>query len=188
MRFSTILFPLAILASLVVASPIADEPRSPFPEGGDNFIEERGDPAKLTAVHSAAAPKYEAVHVRPNPAAEGKHVEGTGVTVKPGKSKRSDYNELDGRVTPYATFVVCTGYGCGGYCYGYYLPVHPYTCYWVHWYNSLYVRASDGLTYGVFVGNYCRGMLFLFPPFDAISSPLSRFADLTSWKACLFPT
>src|ERR1700733_3958176 len=165
MRFSTILFPLAILASFVVASPITEEPRSPVPVEGDNFIEKRGDHAKITAVHSAAAPKYEAVHVIPNPGVKDNHVEGTGVTAKlpPGKSKRSDYNELDGRATPYATLVVCTGYGCRGSCYGYYLPVSPYWCYWVHWYNSLYVRASDGLTYGVFVGDYCWwGMFFFF--------------------------
>ena len=171
MRFSTILSSLTILASLVVASSIAEEPRSPVPE-------ERGDHSKITAVHSAAEPKYEAVHVRPNPGVKDNHVEGTGVTGKPGKSKRSDYNELDSRRTPYATLVVCTGYGCSGPSYGYYLSVAPYWCYWVHWYwyNSLYVKANDGLTYGVFVGDWCWwGMFFLCHIFPT----LSRFADLT---------
>jgi len=143
MRFSTFIFPLTILAALVLASP----------------LEERG--TKVSEVPSVPKPKYEPVSVKPNPASEGAHVEGgKGVTVpKPQKSKRSDYNELDGRSTPYGTLVVCTGYGCGGYCYGYSLPVRAYFCYWVQWYNSLYVWAPSGLTYGVFVGHSCGGVL-----------------------------
>ena len=140
MRFSTILFPLAVLASLVLASP----------------LEERA--TKVTAVASAAKPKGEAgtANVRPGTAV---HAEGTGATVaKPGKSKRSEYNELDGRATPYATLYVCTGYGCSGSCYWYSLPVAPWVCHWTIWYNSLYVAASDGLTYGVFVGTNCYGL------------------------------
>jgi len=143
MRFSTLIFPLVMLASLVLASP----------------LEGRG--TKVSEVASASEPKYEAVSVTPNPASEGAHVKGgNGVTVvKPGKSKRSDYNELDGRSTPYGTLVVCTGYGCSGSCYGYSLPVSPYVCYWVNWYNSFYISAYTGLTYGVYVGNNCGGVL-----------------------------
>ena len=143
MRFSTFIFPLTILAGLVLAAP----------------LEERG--TKLTEVAGAPGPEHGAVDGKASPASEGVHVEGgKGVTVgKPGSSKRSDYNELDGRSTPYATFYVFTGYGCRGYYYGYYLPVRPYVCYWVHSFNSFYIAASDGLTYGVFVGHYCRGVL-----------------------------
>ena len=113
MRFSTFIFPLTILAGLVLASP----------------LEERG--TKVTEVASASEPKYGPVSSNRTQSSEGVHVEGgKGVTVaKPGKSKRSDYNQLDGRSTPYGVLVVCTGYGCGGDCYGYSLPVNPYICY-----------------------------------------------------------
>ena len=143
MLFSKLILPFTILAGLVLASP----------------LEERG--TKVSEVASASKPKYEVVPVKPNPASDGTPVKGGGgvTVVKPGKSKRSDHNELDGRSTPYATFVACTGYGCSGYCYGYSLPVRAYVCYWVHWYNSFYIWASDGLTYGVYVGNTCRGVL-----------------------------
>ena len=108
MRFSTILFPLAVLASLVLASP----------------VEERA--TKLTAVASAAKPKGEAGAVaKPRPGA-AVHAEGTGATVaKPGTSKRSDYNELDRRGTDYGTFYLCTGYGCAGYFNAYQSPCRP---------------------------------------------------------------
>jgi hypothetical protein len=144
MRFSTFIFPLTILAGFVLASP----------------LEERG--TKITEVASASEPKYEAVNGKSTPPSAGAHVEGggTGVTVeKPGKSKRSDYNELDGRSTPYGTLYVYTGYGCSGDYYGYDLPVDAYTCYWVHWFNSFKVVASSGLTYGVYVGHDCGGVL-----------------------------
>ena len=144
MRFSAILFPLTILTGLILASP----------------VEERS--TGLSAVASAVKPKFANANgqVRPSVAA---HVEGgnaSNVTVTdPGVSKRADYNELTGRATPYATLVVCTGYGCSGNCYGYYLPVRPWTCYatGVTFY-SLYVWATDGLTYGVYVGPNCYGL------------------------------
>jgi len=140
MRFSTILFPLAVLASLVLASP----------------IEERA--TKLTAVASAAKPKGEAGAAKPRPEA-AVHAEGTGATAaKPGTSKRSDSNELDRRLTDYGFFYVCTEYDCGGYCEWYYLPVDHCVCYWTIWYNSLYIAADDGLNYGVFVGTDCWGL------------------------------
>jgi len=147
MRFSTFIFPLTILAAgLVLASP----------------LEERG--TKVSEVPSASEPKYEVISVKPNPASEGAHVEGGGKGVtakKPSKSKRSDHNELDGRSTPYGTLLVCPDYGCGGYCYGYSLPVNSYVCTWVYWYNSFYISAYDGLTYGVFVGNNCGDWSFV---------------------------
>ena len=101
----------------------------------------------------------------PNPSPKGVHVEGgKGVTVaKPSKSKRSDHNELDGRSTPYGTLIVYTGYGCSGYYYGYPLPVSPNVCYWVHWYNSFYISAYNSLTYGVYVGHNCGGVLRYYP-------------------------
>jgi len=143
MHFSTFIFPLTILAGLVLASP----------------LEERG--TKVSEVALASEPKFGAVNPESSPASEGVHVEGgKGVTVeKPGKSKRSDYNELDGRSTPYGTLYVYTGYGCSGYYYGYSLPVRPYVCYWVHAFNSFYIRANSGLTYGVYVGHNCGGVL-----------------------------
>jgi len=145
MRFSTFIFPLTILAGLVLASP----------------LEERG--TRVTEVASASEPKFEASSFKSNPVSKGVHVEGgKGVTAeKPGKSKRSDYNQLDGRSTPYATLIVCTNYGCGGDCYGYSLPVSAYVCYGVHWYNSFWIRADDGLTYGVYVGNNCGAWAFV---------------------------
>jgi hypothetical protein len=140
MRFSTILFPLAVLASLVLASP----------------VEERA--TKLTAVASAAKPKGEAgVAAKPRPGA-AVHAQGTGATVaKPGTSKRSDYNEFDGRHTS-DTLVVFTDYGCSGDYAAYSLPVTPCYCDWTIWYKSLYVEADNGLGYGVFVGPDCDGL------------------------------
>jgi len=103
MRFSTILFPLAVLASPV---------------------EERA--TKLTAVASAAKPKGEAgaaAKARPGAAV---HAEGTGATLaKPGTSKRSGYSELDGRGTGYATLYLFANYDCEGDFEAYSLPVDP---------------------------------------------------------------
>ena len=145
MRFSTILFPLAVLASLVLASP----------------VEERA--TTLAAVASAAKPKGEAGTVNVGPKAAAVHAEGSiGATVaKPGASKRSDYNELDRRGTDYGKFWVCSGYGCTGNCYWYYLPTSHCVCWWTIWYNSLYIEvdyAGVGLNYGVFAGTNCYGL------------------------------
>ena len=143
MRFSTILFPLAVLASLVLASP----------------VEERA--TKLTAVASAAKPKGEADAVaKPRPGG-AVHAEGTGATLaKPGTSKRSDYNELDRRGTDYGTFYVYAGYGCTGYFNAFNLPVDHCVCYWTFSYNSVYIATKNGvgLNYGVFVGTNCYGL------------------------------
>ena len=142
MRFSTILFPFAVLASFVLASP----------------VEKRA--AKLTAVASAAKPKGEvaAAAAKPRPGA-AVHAEGTGATVaKPGTSKRSDYNELDGRGTDDAILFVFADSDCSGNFSGYYLPVDHCVCYCTTWYNSLYIWADDGLNYGVFVGTDCWGL------------------------------
>ena len=141
MRFSTILVPFAALASLVLASP----------------LEERA--TKLTAVASAPQPKggVDAV-AKPRPGG-AVHAEGTGATLaKPGRSKRSDYNELDRRKTDYGTFYIYAGYGCTGYWNGISLPVTHCFCYWTFWYNSVYVAAGDGLNYGVYVAANCYGI------------------------------
>ena len=147
MRFSTFIFPLTILAGVVLASP----------------LEERG--TSVTEVAAFVPPKHEAVSPKSNPSPKGVHVEGgKGVTVaKPSKSKRSEYNQLDGRSTDYGTFIVYTGSGCGGDYYEYDLPVDFNTCYGVHWYNSFYISASDSLTYGVYVGHDCGGVLWSHP-------------------------
>jgi len=148
MRFSTILFPLAVLASLALASPVE--------------VEERATKVKVTAVESAAKPEGEAVAAKPLPGA-AVHAEGTGATVaKPGKSKRSDYNELDARLTEYAVLYVFTGYGCSGSFAGYSLPVDRCRCYGTIGYNSAFIAASDGLYYGVFASLNCYGTLLSY--------------------------
>jgi hypothetical protein len=147
MHFSSIIFPVAILAGLVLASP----------------IEERG--TGLSTVESAVEPKFETAEAEIHPSATAQ-IEGSDATsAKPGTSKRSEHNELADRSTSYGTLILCTGRGCSGACYGYSLPVKPYTCYGSITYNSLYVRASSGLTYGVFVGPDCRGLFKIHPVF-----------------------
>ena len=141
MRFSTIIFPLAVLAGLVLASPSG----------------ERATSANVTPVDGDVKPTFAPAVGKVRPAA-AVHAQSEGVTgPKPGVSKRSDYNELDGRATQYAVLVLCSGYSCTGSCYGYYLPVNAWTCYGAVTYNSLYVWAVDGLTYGVYVGTNCNG-------------------------------
>jgi len=141
MRFSTIIFPLTILAGLVLATPLNERATSVASVGGD--VKPQFGPA-VGKVRPAAAV----------------HAEGEGVTGrKVGVSKRSDHNELDGRTTQYAVLVLCSGYSCTGSCYGYHLPLNAWTCYGGITYNSLYVWAVDGLTYGVFVGTNCNGVL-----------------------------
>ena len=147
MRFSTFIFPLTVLAGLVLASP----------------LEERG--TRLTEVASASGPKYGTVSFKSKPSPEGVHVQGgKGATVEnPGKSKRSDYNQLDGRKTPYGVLTVCTSSDCGGDCYDNTLPVDPNICHRVHSFNSFVISASEGLTYGVYVGVDCAGVLRSHP-------------------------
>jgi len=145
MRFSTIIFPLAILAGIVLASPLG----------------ERATGTNVTSVDGDVNPKFQPSVAKVRPAA-AVHAQGEGATGrKVGVSKRSDYNELDGRATQYAVLILCSGYSCTGNCYGYHLPLNPWTCYapTSGWYNSLYVWAVDGLTYGVFVGTNCNGVL-----------------------------
>lgn len=111
MRFSTFIFPFAILAGLVLASP----------------LEERDTSVKVSKAPSPPEPAPEAANVETTPPSEGGRVKsgGSGVTTDPTMSKRSDYNELDGRAVSVGTFIVCAGYGCSGYCYGYTLLVKP---------------------------------------------------------------
>lgn len=159
MHLSNILFPLTILAGLVLASPI--EQRS----------------TGLTAVKSTVVPKFEAVsgQVRPTVAV---HVKAGGATVaNPNVSKRSDYNELEERATPFGTLIVCTGFGCSGRCFGYRLPVQRFTCFGTVTYNSVYASASDSLTYGVFVGTNCNGMLRCYARFPSILLICSQFPE-----------
>jgi len=143
MRFSTIVFPLTILASLVLASPLG----------------ERATSTNVTSVDGDVKPQFGPAVAKVRPAA-AVHAQSEGVTGrKAGVSKRSDYNELDGRAVQFAVLILCSDYNCNGSCSGYHLPVNPWTCYWGVTYNSLYVWAVDGLTYGVFVGTNCYGVL-----------------------------
>src|ERR1700733_8903053 len=106
MRFSNIFVPLVVLFGLVLASP----------------IEERGESVSVVEDKTPVDHKYEpgVGHIIPNPAAP---IEGGGKTeVKPGASKRSEYNQLDGRGPAY--FVACTSRGCSGECWAYTMH-HP---------------------------------------------------------------
>lgn len=142
MRFSAIFFSIVALGGLVLASP----------------VEERGP--GLGAVESVHEPKFEAAKAQIHPSAAAHIFGNDGATGgKPASSRRSEHNELEDRTTSYATLILCTGRGCSGRCSGYYLPVNPYTCYGSITYNSLYVSATSGLTYGVFVGSNCYGSL-----------------------------
>ena len=155
MRLFNILFPLTTLACLVLASP----------------IEERG--TGLTAVESAVTvPNFQKVDAEVNAGGTVAHIEGgneggNAATIAPGVSKRSDYNGLDERSTRSGTLILCTGYGCGGSCYGYSLPVRSNVCYGSIAYNSVYVRASTGLAYGVYVGRNCYGPFWCYTVFRA---------------------
>lgn len=150
MHFSSFLFPLAILASFVAATPL-EQPKN---------LEERGVSASASGSPSFKAGEA-SVHASTNV-----QFEKAGVTAEAGVSKRSDYNELTKRTTPYGTLIVCSGYNCSGNCYSYGLPVSAYTCYGVATFNSAYVAASSGLTYGVFVGPNCNSTSI--PPFSSI--------------------
>lgn len=138
MHFSSLLFPLALLASFVVASP----------------LEQRG--TRVTAVDTDAAPEFQVAEASVHPSSNVQFDDdATGVT---GVSKRSDYNELTRRSTDYGTLIVCSGSGCSGSCTGYDLPPPSYgVCYRAVSFNSAYVEANDGLTYGVYVGPNCNG-------------------------------
>ena len=146
MRFSSILIPLATLAGLVLATP----------------LEERG--TRVTAVDSPK-PNYEPGTPKENPSPAAAHVEGTestfrGVTgPKRGKCKRH-YNHPFHNADPNGQLIACTGYGCSGTCNGYTLPTIPGLCWWVQGFNSFYVSGSSaGLTYGLFIGVSCDGVL-----------------------------
>lgn len=138
MRFSVIFFPLALLASLTLATPIEERDVS-------------------TAVEvNAPEPKFDTgdAHLVPGTSANVEGGGGGGKTeVKQPVSKRSDYNELDGRSTVY--FVACTYRGCGG-CTAYYLS-RP-GCYSTKTYLSAYVISDGGLPYGVYASLNCRGL------------------------------
>lgn len=145
MYFSAILFPMAVLSSAVLGSP----------------LEERGTSA--TAVGSlAAAPEYKALEAFTHPSPAVRVSDAVGSTgAAPGVSKRSDNNELMKRTTPYGTLILCTGTGCSGSCYGYSLPPpSTYTCYSTVAFKSAHISASTGLSYGVFVGLNCNSMSF----------------------------
>lgn len=146
MRFSSIFLPLAVLSSLVLASPVVEE-------------REKG----VTVVESnARKPDFKiSDDVKPVSNAKigsdgGGNGEKTGV--KPGVSKRSDYNELDGRAPVY--FIACTSSGCRGSCYGY--IIRRPGCYATVRYHSAYVSSNSGLPYGVYASLNCRGLFALF--------------------------
>lgn len=134
MQLTSILAPLAVLASFVAASP----------------LETRG--TRVTAV-DAAKPKFSPADGTPKPSVDV-HVESGESTT--GVSKRADFNQLDERAN--AVLIVCTSYGCGGSCYGYSLSITPYRCYGTYSFNSVYVsNGGAGLPYGVYVGPNCSG-------------------------------
>jgi hypothetical protein len=144
MRFSS-LFSLTVLAGLVLASP----------------IEERG--TGISPVESAVEPQFEVATAQIHSTAAA-HIEGGSSTgVKPGVSKRSEYNELEGRGATY--FIACTGLGCTGTCYAYTLPVTPYVCYSTITYASAFVSASGGLSYGVYAALNCNGSFGFYSAF-----------------------
>lgn len=140
MRFSAILFPVALLASFVAASPVVEERGISLTSVGDKSVES-WTPAEPHAHASSAA------------IASGDQK--GGYTGAAPISKRSDYNALAERAN--TLLILCTGYGCGGSCYGYGLPTTPYQCYGTVAYNSLYVsNGGVGLPYGVYVGTNCN--------------------------------
>lgn len=144
MHFSAFLFPQAVLASVVLGSPLVKRVTS------------------VTAVGPLAAPpEYKAGEVitRPSPAVDALGAIGSTV-VSPGVSKRSDSNELTKRTTPYGTLYLCGAPGCTGFCTAYSLPPSSSTCYATVPFYSAYIDAADSLSYGVFVGFECSSMPF----------------------------
>ncbi|KAF8311772.1 hypothetical protein DL93DRAFT_2082977 [Clavulina sp. PMI_390] len=139
MRFSLPLV-LAVLVAAVVGSP----------------LEARGTGVEAVSAVKAA-PKFTSIVgvEHPEPAVHTSN--SSGVTAAAGVSKRNDFSELEKRSTIYGTLIVCTGRGCGGSCYGYRLPPgSAYLCYATVAGYSVYVSASTGLSYGVFVGPNCN--------------------------------
>ncbi|KAF8311747.1 hypothetical protein DL93DRAFT_2168853 [Clavulina sp. PMI_390] len=143
MHFFSLALPLAFLATAVFGSP----------------LEARG--TGVEAVSSVkAAPAFTSIATIAHPEPGLHTADSTGVTAAAGVSKRNDFVELEKRTTIYGTLIVCTGTGCGGSCYGYSLPPGgAYVCYATVTGYSVYVSASTGLSYGVFVGPNCNQVL-----------------------------
>ncbi|KAF8311746.1 hypothetical protein DL93DRAFT_2082945 [Clavulina sp. PMI_390] len=161
MRFSLIFVFFAALATTAVGSP----------------LEARG--TELEAVSTVkTTPKFTSIVgiEHPEPAVHTSN--STGVTTDAGVSKRNDFSELEKRSTLYGTLIVCTGKGCRGSCYGYRLPPRSaYVCYATVAGYSVYVSASAGLRYGVFVGPNCHRTSFyldlsFIPSARSLVSPL----------------
>jgi hypothetical protein len=140
MRFSAIIASIALFASIVVATPVE---RSAALEAVPGV----GHPANI--IHAAGA-----VHPTANAHADVAGGETGGLV-----SKRSDYNELEGRSTIY--LLLCTASNCAGYCYEYSLYIPAETCYETIGleFKSVYAYSSTGAGYGfgAFVGSDCYG-------------------------------
>ena len=148
MRFSTILFYLALVVGLAIAGPLANR---------DTGLTLKDTGNSTQPIPKDSKGQKSPVHAGP----EGEEKAQIQVIGKKGATtKRGDYNPLNERGP--AILFLCYYRDCDD-CYAYDLQYYEYDmCYWAYFrYYSVYVWSYRHLHYGVYVGYYyypyCRG-------------------------------